>query len=96
MILPSRWRRCGSPPSAVNKQPWRVVVADNAAHFYLERSKGFGHDARLDMRKIDIGIVLCHFAITAKEKGLNVVFSQDDPQLQQPSDMEYIASYRKI
>ena len=26
-------------PSAVNKQPWRIVVKDNAAHFYLKRSK---------------------------------------------------------
>lgn len=40
-------------PSAVNKQPWRVVVADNAAHFYLKRSKGFVHGSHLDMQKID-------------------------------------------
>lgn len=81
-------------PSAVNKQPWRVVIADNAAHFYLKRSKGFGHDPRLDMQKIDLGIALCHFALTAMENGLNISFVQEDPMLKTEYDTEYIASYR--
>lgn len=80
-------------PSAVNKQPWRVVVAGNAAHFYLKRSKGFGHGPHLDMQKIDMGIALCHFALTAKENGLALSFAQNDPMLKVDSDMEYIASY---
>lgn len=80
-------------PSAVNKQPWRVVISDNAAHFYLKRSKGFGHDARLDMQKIDIGIALCHFALTAEDNGLNLCFMQDDPMLKPDCDAEYIATY---
>lgn len=54
-------------PSAVNKQPWRIVVADNKAHFYLKRSKGFGHEGKLDMQMIDMGIALCHFALTEKK-----------------------------
>lgn len=80
-------------PSAVNKQPWRVVVADNAAHFYLKRNKGFISDAVGDMQKIDMGIALCHFALSAKESGLNISFSIDDPKLTSDSDTEYIASY---
>lgn len=81
-------------PSAVNKQPWRVVVTDNAAHFYLKRSKGFGHDARLDMQKIDMGIALCHFALTAKEIGLELSFVRNDPMRDLAPDTEYIATYR--
>lgn len=80
-------------PSAVNKQPWRVVVADNAAHFYLKRNKGFISDAVGDMQKIDMGIALCHFALSAKESGLNISFSINDPNLTSDSDTEYIASY---
>lgn len=80
-------------PSAVNRQPWRVVISDNAAHFYLKRSKGFRQDARLDMQKIDMGIALGHFALTAEENGLNLCFMQDDPKLEQGSDTEYIATY---
>lgn len=80
-------------PSAVNKQPWRVVIADNTAHFYLKRSKGFAHDGTLDMQMIDMGIALCHFALTAKENGLETQFMQDDPKLLSNTDVEYIASY---
>lgn len=80
-------------PSAVNKQPWRIVVADNKAHFYLKRSKGFGHEGKLDMQMIDMGIALCHFALTAKENGLNVQFVQDDPKLPSNTEVEYVASY---
>ncbi len=81
-------------PTAVNKLPWGVVVVDNAVHFYLKRSNGFGHDSRLDMQMIDIGIALCHFDLTAKENNLNISFEQNDPKLE--SDDEYIASFRLV
>lgn len=81
-------------PSAVNRQPWRVVLADSAAHFYLKRGKGFSQDSSLDMQKIDLGIALCHFSLTAEEKGLAPRFAQEDPLLATGPDMEYIASYR--
>ena len=81
-------------PSAVNKQPWRVVVCDNAVHFYLKRSKGFARTEKLDMQMIDMGIALCHFDLTAKENNLNVVFEQNDPKLE--SNAEYIASFRLV
>ncbi len=81
-------------PSAVNKQPWRVVLADDTAHFYLKRSKGFSHEGKLDMQMIDMGIALCHFALTSKENGLNVSFVQDAPKLISNADVEYIASYK--
>ena len=81
-------------PSAVNKQPWRVIVSDNAAHFYLKRSKGFGHEGKLDMQMIDMGIALCHFALTTAECDIPVQFVQNKPTLTLPADMEYIATYR--
>lgn len=80
-------------PSAVNKQPWRVVVTDNAVHFYLKRSKGFAHGSTLDMQKIDMGIALCHFALTAKEVNIDITFATSAPSLKADSDTEYIASY---
>lgn len=80
-------------PSAVNKQPWRVVVTDTAVHFYLKHSKGYVSDAVGDMQKIDMGIALCHFALAAKEKGITVEFSLSDPQIKTEKDTEYIASY---
>lgn len=81
-------------PSAVNKQPWRVVVDKDAAHFYLKRNKGFISDAVGDMQKIDLGIALCHFALVAEENGLSPEFRIDDPGTGIETDMEYIASYQ--
>lgn len=81
-------------PSAVNKQPWRVVVADNTAHFYLKRSEGFSHEGKLDMQMIDMGIALCHFVLAAKENDLSINFVQEDPTLISNDGVEYIASYK--
>lgn len=81
-------------PSAVNKQPWRVVACDNVVHFYLKRSKGFARTEKLDMQMIDMGIALCHLNLTAKENNLDVVFEQNDPKLE--TDAAYIASYRLV
>ena len=80
-------------PSAVNKQPWRVVVKENAAHFYLKHAKGVVSDAVGDMQKVDLGIALCHFALAAEENGLNIQFCINDPGVAAESDTEYIASY---
>lgn len=80
-------------PSAVNKQPWRVVITRNEAHFYLKHSKGFANSETGNMQKIDMGIALCHFCLSAKEQGLNPVFSLNNPGIAVPADMEYIASY---
>lgn len=80
-------------PSAVNEQPWRLVVAENAVHFYLRHTKGFVSSATGDLQKIDIGVALCHFALAAEEAGIDVRFSIGDPGLPTEAETEYIASY---
>lgn len=80
-------------PSAVNKQPWRVVLRDGAAHFYEKRSRGFAKDGGWDMQKIDMGIAMCHFALSAAETGRKLSFQIRDPELPLPNDTVYIASY---
>ncbi len=82
-------------PSAVNKQPWRAVVLDGAVHFYLKRTKGLAGDASTgDLQKIDLGIALCHFALTAEEDGLKPELFLQDPGLETGADTEYVASFR--
>lgn len=49
-------------PSAVNKQPWRILKEDNIYHIYSE--------GKSEISRIDIGICICHFCLSAKEKGL--------------------------
>ena len=80
-------------PSAVNKQPWRVVADSKGFHFYLQRSKGFNREGRPDMQQVDMGIALCHFSLTAKELGQSLTFSLSDPGLCREPETEYIASY---
>lgn len=78
-------------PSAVNKQPWRIIRKDNSYHFYLKRElKGEG---ALDIQKIDIGIALCHFDLMLKEKGIAAQFALQDPEIVVPQSVEYIATY---
>lgn len=80
-------------PSAVNKQPWRAVVDKDAVHFYLKKNKGFVSEPVGDMQKIDLGIALCHFALTAEKNGINTNFATDDPGISTESNTEYIATY---
>ncbi len=78
-------------PSAVNKQPWRILIRDGSAHFY-EKGGGLVRDG-WDIQKIDMGIALCHFELGALSAGEKVSFRIDDPGLEVPGGLEYIASY---
>lgn len=60
-------------PSASNKQPWRVVKDGKNWHFYLQRTPGYGADplkillGLCDLQRVDLGIAMCHFELTARE-----------------------------
>ena len=72
-------------PSAVNKQPWRIVKIGNTYHFYKKQSIG-GSGAAWDVQKVDMGIALCHFFTIT---GGKLILS--DPQINTPKDTDYIA-----
>ena len=65
-----------------------MVVTEEGAHFHVKKTKGVPVQP---MQKIDLGIALCHFALTAEELGIDIAFSLNDPKL--GGDVEYIASY---
>lgn len=79
-------------PSAVNKQPWRVVMNGNEFYFYEKKTRGYVNDG-WDLQKIDMGIALCHFACGAEEKGMKCHLKIKDPGLSVPENTEYIATY---
>ncbi len=83
-------------PSAVNKQPWRIVVSDGGWHFYEKRDKGYAGEKTGDLQKIDVGIALCHFVMGLEEAGAGYEISTDDPGLAVPDGVEYIATVRKL
>ena len=80
-------------PSAVNKQPWRVVVAENAVHFYLRHSGNMTKPATGDIQKVDLGIALCHFARGLQAEDIPAVFTLSDPGIPAGEGTEYIASF---
>ena len=77
-------------PSAVNKQPWRVVIQNDRVHFFEKGAKSAKNG--FDIHKVDLGIALCHFETAARESGLDVTFERRDPGID-PRDCEYIATY---
>lgn len=81
-------------PSAVNKQPWRIIVKDNVYHFYEKKDKGYVNDATGDLQKIDVGIALCHFTMGLEEIGKQSEVIIDDPGITIPENVEYIASVK--
>ena len=82
-------------PSAVNKQPWRIVCAeDGQYHFFEKKDKGYAGNATGDLQKIDVGIALCHFVLGLKEQGINPEVVINDPGIRLPENVEYIASVK--
>ncbi len=81
-------------PSASNKQPWRVVQSDNACHFYLQRTAGYSRMfPAIDLQRVDIGIAMCHFELSARELQLSGYWQIADPGLALPQGTEYILSW---
>ena len=74
-------------PSAVNKQPWRVVRVGADYHFYLKHDKGYVSEATGDLQKVDMGIALCHFM-----NGTEGSFCLTDPGIPTEEGTEYIAT----
>jgi nitroreductase len=87
-------------PSASNKQPWRIVKIEGAWHFFLERTKGYGGGIifklfRLaDIQRLDMGIAMCHFELTARQLGLAGEWKVEEPNLERPEQTEYVASWK--
>ena len=87
-------------PSASNKQPWRIVREGNGWHFFLQRTPGYvgGLAGRLlkveDIQRVDIGIAMCHFELTAHELGLPGTWAVRAPQIQTPDTLvQYVVTW---
>lgn len=81
-------------PSAVNKQPWRLVRDESRVHFYMERTRSFERMFKTDLQRIDMGIAMCHFEIGAAESGINGKWQIEKPDASLvPGDLGYVASW---
>ena len=87
-------------PSASNRQPWRVVKRGESWHLYLQRTAGYRESPLVrwttvaDLQRIDMGIAMSHFDLTAQELGLNGGWRVSDPKLDLPDEhTEYTVSW---
>jgi hypothetical protein len=86
-------------PSASNKQPWRIVRDDGGWHFYIQRTAGYRNPVTrlarvVDLQRVDLGIALCHFELTASEMGLSGAWQVREPGIEKPSALtEYVVSW---
>ena len=81
-------------PSAVNKQPWRLVIDGDKIHFFEHHDKGYLQSNGMDLQKVDLGIAICHFDLALDEKSNGHEIVIDDPILTLPEDTEYICTFR--
>jgi nitroreductase len=82
-------------PSASNKQPWRIIMKDGAFHFFLDRDKAYSAMMpNVDLQRIDLGIAMCHFQLSAQELGLSGEWRNEEPVLPgTPGNYEFIVSF---
>lgn len=85
-------------PSASNRQPWRILLIKNRIHFFLFRSKQYRRNLKIlklnDLQRVDIGIAMCHFELSAREQGMHGLWQiRQSSNIQIPEDMVYIASW---
>lgn len=84
-------------PSASNRQPCRILKEEdsNTFHFYLRRAKMYTKTTKqVDIQKVDMGIAMCHFELSAEELGLKGHW-QDQAIPISSEDKEYIVSWGK-
>lgn len=84
-------------PSAGNGQPWRVIKDPTALnfHFYIQRQmKGKDGEHLPGFTRVDCGIGMCHFELTAQELRLPGKWMVKDPHITPlPLNTKYVASW---
>ncbi len=80
-------------PSASNRQPWRIFKEPdkNIFHFYILYSKKENDYNKF--RRIDIGIAVSHFNLTAAELKLSGKWEFNNPELPDSKGLLYIISW---
>lgn len=84
-------------PSAMNKQPWRVVLDGKQVHFFkVGKQSQAAKDAHLDLSDIDMGIALAHFDLSCKEKGVEGSFGKELLKIHGvPKNVEYLITWTR-
>jgi nitroreductase len=84
-------------PSAGNKQPWRIVKEENGDvfHFYVKYPEGKLAANYRPFVKLDMGIAVCHFDLTAKEYGIKGEWHFINPEILLPKNIDYVCTWKR-
>ena len=93
-ILTDAFEAVRFSPSAVNKQPWRLVLDRDTVHFYEVHSRGYVSESGWDVQKIDIGIAMLHLDCALKELGKSVTWFKAAQVPQAGENTDYIISLK--
>jgi len=88
-------------PSASNKQPWRILIQGQRVHFFLQRTANYPSAVWktllgiADLQRVDLGIAMSHFELTALQEGLKGSWMKlDSPPLPDEHSPEYLISWK--
>jgi len=89
-------------PSASNKQPWRIIKQGDQWHFFIQRTRKYPLTAfkilinSADLQRVDLGIAMSHFELSAREQGLRGTWHKQDPGISLPDPLiEYSITWRE-
>jgi len=80
-------------PAASSKQPWRMIIDGDEVHLVLQRTENYAKVLPIDIQKIDMGIAMCHFELSAKESGIDGRWIEANPGIMLPELSEYSATW---
>lgn len=63
-------------PSAMNKQPWKVIIKNDEWHYYIKKKNGVIKDINNKLNKINAGIGLSHILVEGAKTGNVVKFKK--------------------
>jgi nitroreductase len=83
-------------PSAGNNQPWRILKDKNRDifHFFVKYSDSKKGAIYNKFVRVDIGIAVCHFDLTANELGLKGNWEFLNPDITKPKSLKYLISWK--
>jgi nitroreductase len=80
-------------PSARNIQPWRLTRFARGFRFFIKRSFGYKLALGFDLQRMDLGIAMCHFQLSAAQAGMRGRWEYESPSGSGPEGSEYLVSW---
>jgi nitroreductase len=80
-------------PSASNKQPWRLQRSPAGFRFCLKRDPGYASFLPMDVQRMDMGIAMCDFQLSAEASGISGAWVYEEDRSPGPEDSEYVVSW---